>query len=204
MRIGCTVVQKLAADLSEGSEVFIDRYFTSINILEHLIDKGVFATGTIQLNRVPKELASKLSSDKSLPKKGIGSYEEFVREDGKMCVVKWMDSRSVLIASTSAGSLPLHSARRWDKVHKRYVTVDCPSTITRYNHCMGGVDLADRYISYYRISIRTKKWTLKEFWHFVVHVAACNSWVMYKKYKYACGKNKQKNNGPVRLQILYC
>lgn len=122
--------------------------------------------------------------------KGRGSHEEFAREDDKLCVVKWMDSRSVLIASTSTGSLPLQTARRWDKVNRKYINVDCPHAISSYNKYMGEVDLADRYVSYYRIAIRTKKWPLKVFWHFI-DVAAGNSWVIYKKDKYACGEHKK-------------
>lgn len=91
-----------------------------------------------------------------------------------------MDSRSVLMATTSSGARPLISVRRWDKKAKNYINVNCPNTVASYNTSMGGVDLADRLISYYRINIRTKKWPTRVFWH-MVDVALCNSWVLYKK-----------------------
>lgn len=53
---------------------------------------------------------------------------------------------------------------------------------------MGGVDKMDFLLSLYRISIRSKKWTLKIFDHFI-DLAICNSWL---EYKIDCEKNQIK------------
>lgn len=44
---------------------------------------------------------------------------------------------------------------------------------------MGGVDKMDFLLSLYRIFIRSKKWTLKIFDHFI-DLAVCNSWLEYR------------------------
>ncbi|GBL81300.1 hypothetical protein AVEN_143617-1 [Araneus ventricosus] len=46
---------------------------------------------------------------------------------------------------------------------------------------MGGIDLCDRYIAYYRCAMRTKKWPVRVFTHFV-ELAISNCWIMYTRY----------------------
>lgn len=45
---------------------------------------------------------------------------------------------------------------------------------------MGGVDLLDQLIQYYRIFLKSKKWTLRAIMHFT-DVAICASWLEYRK-----------------------
>jgi hypothetical protein len=40
--------------------------------------------------------------------------------------------------------------RRWDKQKKFYVSIFCPKLIGVYNKGMGGVDLCDQLLSFYR------------------------------------------------------
>ena len=58
--------------------------------------------------------------------------------------------------------------------------INQPQVVTMYNNGMGGVDLLDQLISYYRIFIKSKKWTLRVIFHFV-DVAVCASWIEYRK-----------------------
>lgn len=47
---------------------------------------------------------------------------------------------------------------------------------------MGGVDLNDRFTAYYRTKIRTKKWTVRVYAHFL-DPAVCNGWVEYQEHR---------------------
>ncbi|XP_050302044.1 piggyBac transposable element-derived protein 1-like [Anthonomus grandis grandis] len=93
------------------------------------------------------------------------------------------------MASTSLGSAPVTEVRRWDKKNNKYLLVSCPNSVTSYNHSMGKVDMCDRLISYYRICMRTKKWPVRVFWHFV-DLAITNSWVEYRQDCFARGDRK--------------
>ncbi|GLD46308.1 piggyBac transposable element-derived protein 3-like protein [Lates japonicus] len=55
---------------------------------------------------------------------------------------------------------------------------------------MGGVDLVDRMISYYRMSARTKKWTMRIIMH-STDLALANSWLLYRKDLTVCGAPKK-------------
>ncbi|KAF0707183.1 piggyBac transposable element-derived protein 3-like, partial [Aphis craccivora] len=47
---------------------------------------------------------------------------------------------------------------------------------------MGGVDLLDSIIARYRIAMRSKKWYLELFFHFM-DVTMVNAWLLYRKKK---------------------
>lgn len=74
----------------------------------------------------------------------------------------------------------MRTVKRWDKINKKYVIIEQPEIIDRYNNGMGGVDLLDQLLSYYRIFLKSKKWTLRVIFHFV-DLAVCASFIEYKK-----------------------
>ncbi len=60
------------------------------------------------------------------------------------------------------------------------------------------VDLMDRMISYYRMSTRTKKWTMRMVMHFT-DLALANSWLLYRKDHAICAGPKTRP-----IQFLQC
>ncbi|KAG0426132.1 hypothetical protein HPB47_026736 [Ixodes persulcatus] len=97
-----------------------------------------------------------------------------------MCIVKWKDSKSVLVLSTAFGTEPEGSCERWSTVEKKKIKVKQDDAVARYNRYMGRVDLIDRFVAYFQISLRTKKWTVRVFAHFL-DMACCNGWIEYKR-----------------------
>lgn len=185
---------------SRGHKLFFDNYFSSYPLLEILKKRGINAGGTIRLDRFCKP---PLLSDAEMVKRGRGYSDSVVSNDDKIVVVKWQDNKSVHLASNFVGIGDTDTAKRWDKKQKKYVDVNRPDIISQYNNGMGGVDLFDQLISYYRVFIRSKKWTLRVIFHFMDFVV-CASWLEYRKDRKKAGipKNEIKDLLNFRLELV--
>lgn len=174
--IGESAVLRLTETLPPGTKVYFDRYFTSGPLLDKLAENGIAGTGTIMNNRIPKGV--KLSSEKELKEKGRGTSEMFARNDKKQAVVRWYDNKPITLMSSIHGQHPEDTCRRWSRKEKKHIDVPRPDVVRLYNVNMGGVDLADRMISYYRIKARVNKWTIRSIFH-LFDIALSNSWMQY-------------------------
>lgn len=184
-----SVVLHLADRLdSRGHKMFYDNYFSNYHVLEIMKMQGVHVAGTIRVNRFGKP---PLLSDKDMIKKGRGCCDSVVSENGYVSVVKWQDNKSVHMASNFVGVGTCDTAKRWDKKLKKHVDVSRPEVISLYNNGMGGVDLLDQLISYYRVFIRSKKWPLRVIFHFM-DFGVCSSWLEYRKDQENAGISKKK------------
>lgn len=166
-----------------GHKLFFDNYFSTFPVFEVLAQKKIYATGTVRLDRFSKP---PFSSDSEMKKKGRGCSEELVSSNGSVVCVKWYDNKCVALASNYVGVGKPDTALRYDKASKQKIAINRPQIVRDYNLNMGGVDLMNQMISYYRISIRSKKWTLRFITHFI-DFAIVQSWIEYKK---DCEKSK--------------
>lgn len=185
---GSAVVLKLVERIgpdAKGHKLFFDNYFPSYKLFEILKRKNIFAAATIRINRFANPT---LADEKTLKKQGRGSSSECVSNDGNVIVTRWYDNKVVNMASNFVGIGEKDQTKRWDKATRTHQIFDRQQVIQLYNDNMGGVDLMDQLLQYYRISIRCRKWTLKAIMHFI-DFAIVNSWIEYrrdcKRLKYA-------------------
>lgn len=182
-----TVVLQLAMKnlLFEPHKLFFDNFFNSYKLLEALKQLNIRAAGTVQVDRFgcmnsKKNIDTRppLRTEKELKNLGRGTSDEIRSEDGSVVLVSWFDNKTVCLGSNFVGSGTPKKIKRWDKKTKEYVEVEIPEVIYEYNDKMGGVDKFDQLISYYRVFIKSKKWTLRMISH-AIDMAIVNSWLEY-------------------------
>jgi Transposase IS4 len=110
------------------------------------------AAGNLRVNR----FAHPFLSDKETKNKGRGYSDEVESRDGNVILIKWQDNKPVFIRSNFVVKGVQTTVNRWDKAKKTYVPVQQPKVFRLYNESMGGVDLLDQLISYYRIFIKPR------------------------------------------------
>lgn len=178
MGLGATAVLTLAEPLVPGHVLYHDRYFSSLKLCNALLKRGIRSSGTIMSNRIPKTVL--LKTDKELKKEGRGSVD-FV-SDGKVCFIKWFDNKAVYMISSNESIGQGNTVKRWCKKNGRYVQVKQPDVIKSYNKNMGGVDMADRMLSYCSSRGRTNKWTVRVILH-MLDLCVSNGWLLYRQDK---------------------
>lgn len=163
--------------LDKGYRVFMDNYYSGVDLFTRLHESGTLACGTVRSNRkgLPDILNTKL-------KKG----EVVSARSGSLLALKWKDKRDVRMLST------LNTAEVTDtgKVDRRtQQPIRKPEVVQEYNKHMGGVDLSDQLMQYNCYTRRTLKYYKKLFFH-LHHLAAVQGFIIYKK---------TTNNTPVLL-----
>ncbi|CAG4960799.1 unnamed protein product [Colias eurytheme] len=108
-------------------------------------------------------------------------------------MVKWLDNKPVLIASTYVGLEPMGICNRYSKDAKRFIDIPCPKIISEYNKHMGGVDLSDMLIAIYRTYYKAHKWYMAIFSQ-LLYISVNNAWLLYRReYGLLMTDNQYKN-----------
>lgn len=157
---------------------YFDNLFTSVNLLSHLKEKGYGGTGTIRINRVPKNC--KLPTKESFRKEERGKFYGMKSIEDELMLIRWKDNSIVTIGSNIHGIEPTETVRRYSSADKNIINVKCPNAIVMYNKCMGGTDRMDEDINSYRIGLRGKKW----YWPlltWMIDTCMNNAWMIYKR-----------------------
>ncbi|XP_063878299.1 piggyBac transposable element-derived protein 2-like isoform X1 [Scylla paramamosain] len=159
--------------------LFFDNWFSSLDLVIELHKKGIYTLGTVRQNRLK---GCRLIDDKRMKKLGRGTYDEksATVEGIEVDVLKWCDTKCVTFISTYAAGDPPGVAERWSKKEKQFIDVACPNVVLEYNKFMGGVDLLDGLVSYYRTKLKSKKYYMRFFFHFLDMVTV-NCWLLYRR-----------------------
>ena len=170
--LGESVVLKLCDSITgKYFHIYCDNYFSSVRLFKKLLEKGLYACGTIRTNRKcwPKDL-----NKKAFSKKPKGHTE--MRQDGNLVASGWMDNKAVFLLSTNADPTVDAAVSRKQK-DGTIVEIQCPSALPQYNLYMNGVDMADQNRTQYSSCRKSIKWWKYLFW-FVFDTCVANSLIL--------------------------
>ncbi len=134
--------------MGRQNSVYMDNFFSSIQLYLRLLEDDIYATGTLRSDRqmFPADLVG--AARRGLPSRGDSEFGQ----DGNLVVTVWQDTRPVVMLSTQHSPDCTTTVRR-KKGDGSTISVTCPQAVVDYNQYMGGVDLEDQYRKYYQVRI---------------------------------------------------
>ncbi|XP_014680853.1 PREDICTED: piggyBac transposable element-derived protein 4-like [Priapulus caudatus] len=177
-----TVMDVLEPYLRRGHHLFMDNYYTSVELMKRLEQEGTLSCGTVRSNRkgLPAEKMKKTAPAVKKLKRG----ESITLMQGRMAAVTWKDSRVVNLLTNLPGPQVLGDTevqrREKTKDGVREFAIKKPVAINTYNTYMGGVDLSDQRVSTYRRHMKSLTWYLQIFYHFL-RLSVVQAFIIYKE-----------------------
>ena len=157
--LGFEVVDSLCSPhFGKGHHVYVDRFFNSVDLAEHLSENGTYLCGTIMSNRKGLPPATK----RKMKTKG----ELMQLQKGNLVTTAFHDKRTVHLLSTNQIMGTAEDGR--------------PLVLSDYNKYMGGVDKLDQQLSYYPVGRPGKKWWRYIVWH-IINTAVYNAFIIWNK-----------------------
>ena len=151
---GRVVLHLLQPYLDKGYRVYTDRYYTSIPLAAALEERSTSFTGTAMRN------CANLPDDIRRPSRLADNEVKAYRTD-RFLALEWRapaKNKSLVMLSTQSSVQMVTLRARWNQE-----TVEKPTVVNEYNHCMNGVDTADQNSVYYCFIWKIRKWWRKFF-----------------------------------------
>nr|CAH7752479.1 unnamed protein product [Callosobruchus chinensis] len=119
--------------LDKGYCLFLDNYYTSVDLAEKLSQRRTDCVGTMRINRkgVPKDLKEKK----------LARGDTFALFRKKLMLLKYKDKKEIIMISS------LHDNQFVEKT-KRGKVIKKPAVVEQYNQKMGGVDLTENMLHF--------------------------------------------------------
>nr|CAH7752477.1 unnamed protein product [Callosobruchus chinensis] len=132
--LSARVVLELSNNLlDKGYCLFLDNYYTSVDLAEKLSQRRTDCVGTMRINRkgVPKDLKEKK----------LARGDTFALFRKKLMLLKYKDKKEIIMISS------LHDNQFVEKT-KRGKVIKKPAVVEQYNQKMGGVDLTENMLHF--------------------------------------------------------
>ncbi|KAG7373124.1 transposase IS4 [Nitzschia inconspicua] len=180
------VVQQLCEPLRGSHRTFyVDRFYSSVDLLKQLGDVHLYTTGTVLSNRIPRSMTIAKSSREFKTLNHDDSVNHVLTnittkgERKQAGRVAWKDRNIVYCITNDSPTAPMDECKR--RGQGGIVTIERPQVITKYNRHMGGVDLADmRRLHCHSTIMGQNRWWLKLFFY-LLYVGTSNALVLYNE-----------------------
>ncbi len=156
--------------LDEGRHVFIDRYYTSIPLVQAFQSHATSFTGTVNKNRadLPDEIRGRYR---------LGNIEVMAFCTSHLLALTWRAEKKqkpviMLSTNSSAATVSLPPRRASARATVK------PVVVHTYNQHMNGVDIADQHSTYYSFLSKRVKWWRKLF-ICLLETTVVNSYVLF-------------------------
>ncbi|XP_030839578.1 piggyBac transposable element-derived protein 4 [Strongylocentrotus purpuratus] len=175
-----------------GRHVYMDNFYSSPELYEFLHNENLGACGTVRLSRRGIPPIMREASQQARK----GEPPKFFRK-GDLMGVTWHDTKRVSVLSTIHGTGCTHKEIRDKRSETGRRQVQKPIAVEGYNKAMGGVDLLDQRMAYYKYPHKHLKWYMVVY-HFMVEVALVNAFLAYR----IATKDMKRSTRSFRLSVI--
>jgi hypothetical protein len=187
-----------------GHVVYGDNWYTSLPLIRALRDRGIQYVGTVKsrVKGLPKQslylkgkkrtaaaTAATAAGQVPMAKKLRGDMDQLETTSlgDTIYFTAWQDTKPVhLLATFNCGRDTVvrkvinKKRRAGEPCTMELKKVTRPAIIGAYNRGMGGTDMIDQKIAYYRIRLRCRRWKTKIYAH-MINAMLCNAHILYKQ-----------------------
>jgi Transposase IS4/DDE_Tnp_1-like zinc-ribbon len=166
--------------------IYVNRFYTSLELLKSLTERQLYVTGTMLATRIPQAIRmTKTSAEYKNMKRGDAvKFKLSYGVDGKPFdsgLVAWRDRNVVYCLSNDSNNFEFDECKR--RGDKGILSIPRPISIANYNRYMGGVDLADmRRLQCNSTIMGQNRWWLKLFFY-LLDVGTSNALVLYNEFR---------------------
>ena len=183
--LGSRTVKDLISGLeNRGHILYMDNFYSSVDLFRDLEAKMIGCSGTIRKNR--KGLPSELKTTKLI------RGDTLHLQSGNLIAMKWKDKKDVFMLTNCDYGSSIDYENNQGQIKKR------PYPIVQYNRQKGGVDLVNQYTAYYANEHRTYKYWFRIF-------TAIMDISLYNAFVINCQTDSNtKKNGFLEFRIKLC
>ncbi|XP_062606783.1 piggyBac transposable element-derived protein 4-like [Saccostrea cucullata] len=192
--LGHDVVTKLSRDITgKNHHLYFDNYFTSVKLMEDLLEENIYACGTVRMNRrgFPDDLKGRLRLQRG---------QSQTRQKGNLTASVWQDKKPVAFLST------LSDPRRQVPVTRQHgrqeLQMTQPHAANEYNKYMNGVDRHDQLRLKYPLGRDSKK-AWKYIFYFLMNCAVVNSFILFCETSNRPNTRKRFTHVAFRMELVH-
>jgi DNA polymerase III epsilon subunit-like protein len=183
--------------------VYVDRFYTSVDLMKALAEKELYITGTMLATRIPLQMRlAKTSAEYKNMKRGdvIKRKIRFTIDGNRRCeggLVCWKDRNIVYCLSNDTNNVEVDECTR--RGDGGLVRIPRPISIANYNKFMGGVDLADmKRLHCSSLIMGQNRWWLKIFFY-LLDIGTSNALVLHNEFLKQEAATNSKDYTPMNI-----